>query len=106
MRTTNLNLMMRKGSRVVQMIIAHKSFHIIYIFKKMRSKNKVALAVELSIQYFFFEHYGSAGAYNFSEKNYADKQSSSLIILLGLVLRIVSEIGKINNCFNNLHESI
>ena len=34
MRTTNLNLMMQKGSRVVQMIIAHKSFHIIYIFKR------------------------------------------------------------------------
>ena len=34
MRTINLNLMMQKGSRVVQMIIAHKSFHIIYIFKR------------------------------------------------------------------------
>ena len=32
MRTTNLNLMMQKGSRVVQMIIAHKSLHIIYLF--------------------------------------------------------------------------
>ena len=32
MRTTNLNLMMQKGSRVVQMIIAHKSFHFFYIF--------------------------------------------------------------------------
>ena len=49
MRTINLNLMMQKGSRVVQMIIAHKSFHIFYIFIKMRAKNKVALAVELSI---------------------------------------------------------
>ena len=34
MRTTNLNLMMQKGSRVVQMIIAHTRFHIIYIFKR------------------------------------------------------------------------
>ena len=34
MHTTDLNLMMQKGSRVVQMIIAHKSFHIIYIFKR------------------------------------------------------------------------
>ena len=34
MRMTNLNLMMQKGSRVVQMIIAHKSFHVIYIFKR------------------------------------------------------------------------
>ena len=34
MRTTNLNLMMQKGSRVVKMIIAHKMFHIIYIFKR------------------------------------------------------------------------
>ena len=30
MRTTNLNLIMQKSSRVVQMIIAHKSFNIIY----------------------------------------------------------------------------
>ena len=29
MRIKNLNLMMQKCSRVVQMIIAHKSFHII-----------------------------------------------------------------------------
>ena len=48
MRTTNWNLMMQKNSWVIQMIIAHQSFHIINIFK-MRSKNKVALAVELSI---------------------------------------------------------
>ena len=48
MRTINLNLMTQRGSRVVQMIIAHKSFHIIYIFKN-ESKSKVALAVELSI---------------------------------------------------------
>ena len=41
MRTINLDLIMQKGSRVVQMIIAHKSFHIIFIL--------VALAVELSI---------------------------------------------------------
>ena len=34
MHATNLNLVMQKGSRVVQMIIAHKSVHIIYIFKK------------------------------------------------------------------------
>ena len=33
-RTINLNLMMQKGRRVVQMIIAHKSFLIIYIFKR------------------------------------------------------------------------
>ena len=49
MRTTNLNLMMQKGNRVVQMITAHKSFHIIYIFKRWEQKSKVALAVELSI---------------------------------------------------------
>ena len=41
MRTTNLNLMMQKGSRVVQMIIAHKSFHIIYIFKRLDQKIKL-----------------------------------------------------------------
>ena len=34
MRSTNLNLMMQKGSRVVQVIIAHKSFHINYMFKR------------------------------------------------------------------------
>ena len=28
MRTTNLNLMMQKGSRVVQMIITHKSYSV------------------------------------------------------------------------------
>ena len=33
MRTTKLDLMMQKGSRVVQMIMAYKRFHIIYIFK-------------------------------------------------------------------------
>ena len=38
MRTTNLNLIMQKGSRAVQMIIAHKSFHIIYIYLKDESK--------------------------------------------------------------------
>ena len=47
-RTTNLNLMMQKGSRVVQMIIAHKSF-IYFTYLKDEIKNKVALAVELSI---------------------------------------------------------
>ena len=41
MRTTNLNLMMQKGSRVVQMIIAHKSFHIIYIFKRLEQNIKL-----------------------------------------------------------------
>ena len=43
MRTTNLNLMMQKGSRVVQMINAHKSFHItcIYIFKILDKKIKL-----------------------------------------------------------------
>ena len=41
MRTTNLNLKMQKGSRVVQMIIAHKSFHIIYIFKRRDQKIKL-----------------------------------------------------------------
>ena len=34
MRTTNLNFIMQKGSCVVQMIIAHKSFHIVYISKR------------------------------------------------------------------------
>ena len=34
MRTINLDLMMQKGSQVVQMIIAHKGFHIINIFKR------------------------------------------------------------------------
>ena len=35
MSTTNFkHLLVQKGSRVVQMIIAHKSFHIIYIFKR------------------------------------------------------------------------
>ena len=34
MGTTNLNLMMQKGSRVVQIIITHKIFHIFYIFKR------------------------------------------------------------------------
>ena len=38
MRSTNLNLIMQKGSRVVQMIIAHKSFHIIYTFKRLDQK--------------------------------------------------------------------
>ena len=33
MRTTNLNLMMQKCIRVVQMIIAHKSFHIFTYLK-------------------------------------------------------------------------
>ena len=41
MRTTNLNLMMQKGNRVVQMIIAHKSFHINYIFKRLDQKIKL-----------------------------------------------------------------
>ena len=45
MRTTNFELMIQKGSRVVQMIITHKRFHIIYIVKRC-----VALAVELGIQ--------------------------------------------------------
>ena len=39
MRTFNLDLIMQKNSRVIQMIIAHKSVHI----------NKAALAVEPSI---------------------------------------------------------
>ena len=34
MHTLNLDLMMQKRSRVVQMIIEHKNVHIIYIFKK------------------------------------------------------------------------
>ena len=40
MRTTNLNLMMQKGSRVVQMIIAHiyKFSYFLHV-EKMRSKN-------------------------------------------------------------------
>ena len=33
MRTTNLNSMMQEGSRVVQVIIALKSFHINYTFR-------------------------------------------------------------------------
>ena len=41
MRTTNLNWMMQKGSLVVQMIIAHKSFHIIYIFKRLDQNIKL-----------------------------------------------------------------
>ena len=45
MRTTNLDLIIQKGSWVIQMIIAHKMLH----FKKMRAKIKFALAVELSI---------------------------------------------------------
>ena len=53
MHTANLNLMMQKSSQVVKMIIAHKSFHIIYIFKRLDKKIKVALAVELSIYYIF-----------------------------------------------------
>ena len=44
-----LNLVMQKGSRVVQMIIAHKSSLYYFHILKMRSKHKVALAVELSI---------------------------------------------------------
>ena len=48
MRTIHLNLMMQKVCRVVQMIIKHKGFHIMCIFKKI-DKKKVALAVELSI---------------------------------------------------------
>ena len=52
-RTINLNLMIQKGSRVIQMIIAHKSFfYIFYIFKRRDQKNKVALSVELSISWF------------------------------------------------------
>ena len=34
MRTTNLNLMMQKGCRAVQMIIAHKGLPFMYIFKR------------------------------------------------------------------------
>ena len=34
MRTINLDLIIQKGSRVVQMIIAQKRFHNIYIFKR------------------------------------------------------------------------
>ena len=48
MRTTNLNLMMQKGSWVVQQKFSYY-LHIL----KMRSKNKVALAVELSIHAVF-----------------------------------------------------
>ena len=50
MRTIILDLVMQKCSRVVQMIIAHKSFQVIYIFKTYL---KVALAVELTYIYFF-----------------------------------------------------
>ena len=48
MRTINLDLIMQKASRVVQMIIAHKSF-IFFTYLINESKNKVALAVELII---------------------------------------------------------
>ena len=41
MRTINLNLMMQKGSPVVQMIIAQKSFHMIYIFKRLEQNIKL-----------------------------------------------------------------
>ena len=41
MRTTNLNLMMQKGCLVVQMIIAHKGFHIIYISNRWHQKIKL-----------------------------------------------------------------
>ena len=34
MHTINLDLIMQKGSQIAQMIIALKSFHIIYIFKR------------------------------------------------------------------------
>ena len=42
MRTIKLDLLMQKGSRVVQMIIAHKGFHI------KRKVKKVAIEVEIS----------------------------------------------------------
>ena len=38
MRTIHLNLMMQKVCRVVQMIIKHKGFHIMCIFKKIDKK--------------------------------------------------------------------
>ena len=34
MRTINVDLVMLKGSRVVTMIIGHKSFQVIYISKR------------------------------------------------------------------------
>ena len=48
MRTKNLNLIMQKVSRVVHMMITHTNFHI-FSYLKDEIKNKVALAVELSI---------------------------------------------------------
>ena len=49
MSTINSELIIQKGSRVVQMIIAHKNFQIFLQISKMRAKNKVVLAVELGI---------------------------------------------------------
>ena len=48
MCTISLNLMMQKGSRVIQMIVVH-IFLILFTYLKGESKNKVAMAVELSI---------------------------------------------------------
>ena len=41
MRTINLDLIMQKCNRVIQMIIAHISFHIIYILKRREPKIKL-----------------------------------------------------------------
>ena len=50
MSTINLDLLMHKGSRAIQMINAHKGF-MLFTYLKDESKNKVALAMELSIHY-------------------------------------------------------
>ena len=48
MRTINLDLIMQKSGRVVQIIIAHMRLTL-FSYLKDESKNKVALAVELGI---------------------------------------------------------
>ena len=47
--TEILDLTMQKVSQDILMIICHKSYHILYL--KNERKNKVALAVELSIMF-------------------------------------------------------
>ena len=47
-RTDIFDLTMQKISPDILMINWHKSYQIIYLFCKMRGKNKVSLAVELS----------------------------------------------------------
>ena len=71
-RTINLNLITQKGGRVVQMIIAHKRFHIIYILKKMKAKNEIALALELSIVTFSTVEEGFEAQCHLSFLNFQD----------------------------------